>query len=58
MCGNCGTYRGREVVDVLAQVTRKQERAKAKAKELGQEAKPEKEALDAKELSETASKKK
>ncbi len=41
MCGNCGTYRGREVVDVLAQVNRKASRAKAKARELGKEGKTE-----------------
>ncbi|MCR4330368.1 MAG: 50S ribosomal protein L32 [Patescibacteria group bacterium] len=41
MCGNCGTYRGREVVDVLAQVNRKASRAKAKAHELGKEEKKE-----------------
>ena len=35
MCGECGTYRGREVVDIVAQKERKIERAKNKAKSMG-----------------------
>ncbi|MBC8465207.1 MAG: 50S ribosomal protein L32 [Parcubacteria group bacterium] len=35
MCGECGTYRGREVIDVVAQKERKIERAKDKAKSMG-----------------------
>lgn len=41
MCAQCGTYRGKEVVDVMAQVTRQAERKKRKARELGVEEKKE-----------------
>jgi len=37
MCDNCGTYNGREVVDVLAKQTKKQDRLDRKTRELGQE---------------------
>ena len=33
ICPNCGKYKGRVVVDVLAKVSRKDKKAKAKAKE-------------------------
>ncbi len=54
MCAQCGSYKGREVVDILKKVEKKEERKKAKLKSLGQEEKevsetPEK--LDAKALS-------
>lgn len=50
-CFNCGTYNGREVIDVLKKLTKKEKRKKGKElKE--QEGKTEKEkVLDAKELS-------
>lgn len=41
MCDNCGTYRGREVVDVASQIARKEKRRKEKLKSLGQETNPE-----------------
>ncbi len=37
MCGECGTYRGREVIDIVAQKERKIERAKNKAKSMGKD---------------------
>ena len=37
MCANCGTYRKREVVNVVAIAEKKATRAKAKARSLGQE---------------------
>ncbi len=57
MCDNCGTYREREIIDVLAKKVKKAERAKAKMKSLGQEVsdtddkKAEEKSLDAVALS-------
>lgn len=53
MCSNCGSYRDREVVDVLSKVQKKTAKKEAKIKALGggekQEETPKK--LDAKALS-------
>ncbi|OIO33050.1 50S ribosomal protein L32 [Candidatus Nomurabacteria bacterium CG1_02_47_685] len=54
MCTQCGTYRGREVVDVMKEVTRQTERKKRKARASGVEEKKEEtasEKLDATALS-------
>lgn len=37
VCGTCGNYRGKKVVDMVAVVEKKAQRAKAKAKTLGKE---------------------
>ncbi len=56
VCETCGKYRGKQVIDVMAKIEKKNERMKAKAKALGkdpseveevEETKP----LSAKELS-------
>jgi len=47
MCVQCGSYKGREVVDILKKVEKKAERKKAKMKSLG---------LEDKEVSETPEK--
>jgi len=39
MCANCGTYRGRVVIDVMAKTLKKAERHKRKQKELGEDSK-------------------
>lgn len=52
MCDICGKYKGKQIVDVMAKVEKKNERMKAKAKALGKEAEPEKkEKKDASALS-------
>ena len=55
-CGVCGEYRGRQVIDTQAKVEKKNERRKAKMKELGRDPNEKKEneketVLDAKALS-------
>ena len=37
LCDNCGNYNGKQVVDVMAKIEKKNERAKAKAKALGKD---------------------
>ena len=37
LCDNCGNYRGKQVVDMVAKIEKKNERAKAKARALGQD---------------------
>lgn len=36
-CGVCGEYRGKQVIDVQSKIEKKNERAKAKMKELGKD---------------------
>jgi large subunit ribosomal protein L32 len=51
LCQNCGTYNGREVIDVLKKLTKKERKAKEKA--LAQESEQKGDALDAAQLSKT-----
>lgn len=53
VCVSCGRYRGRVVVDMVAKIERKQEKAKAKAKARGEEATREPEQTEDKPLSAT-----
>lgn len=50
MCANCGTYRGKEVVDVLKKVAKKEKKMKAQAAAAGESPKKEK-ALSPEKLS-------
>jgi hypothetical protein len=47
MCGNCGTYKDKEIVDVLAKTIKKQKKEKSANKV----AEKKEETLDAKQLS-------
>jgi len=51
MCKNCGTYKGREVVDVMAKLTRKEVKAKEKELKASEENKRAGKPLDAADLS-------
>lgn len=50
-CANCGTYRSRTAIDVMKKLTKKEQKAKAKALAAEQEAREEGQNLDAAELS-------
>lgn len=48
VCDNCGMYKGRMVVDVNAEMARKQKRKQAKMKARGEEAADEKKTTEVK----------
>ncbi len=51
VCQNCGTYAGREVIDVLKKLAKKEKKQKAKELKEQKEKTAEEKPLDAKELS-------
>jgi len=51
MCLKCGFYKGREVIDTLAKLTKKERKIKEKEQEAQVKEKASKKSLDAKELS-------
>ncbi|MBU4480238.1 50S ribosomal protein L32 [Patescibacteria group bacterium] len=58
MCGTCGKYNGKQIVDVIAKIEKKTQRIKAKAKALGKEVEPDKKEKKEKPLSAKALSKK
>ncbi len=59
ICETCGKYRGKQIIDVMAKIEKKNARKKAKAKELGidpSEVKEETKPLSADELSKKSKK--
>ena len=51
MCGNCGTYRGKEMLDVMKKITKKEKKMKERARAAGGEAPKKEKALNAEKLS-------